>query len=65
MPFLYYIQDIDRMGVKLDNLANVLIQGIKIVPIVRKWGHPWILLHQMEEIIAHSHLIEIELRQLY
>ena len=25
MPFLYYIQDIDRIGVKLDNLANILI----------------------------------------
>jgi len=23
--FLYYIQDIDRIGVKLDNLENVLI----------------------------------------
>jgi hypothetical protein len=35
-PFLYCIQDIDRIGVKLDNLVNVLIQGTKIVPIVRK-----------------------------
>ena len=24
-PFLYCIQDIDRMGVKLDNLQNVLV----------------------------------------
>ena len=24
-PFLLYIQDIDRIGVKLDNLENVLI----------------------------------------
>ena len=35
-PFLYYIQDMDRMGVKLDNLENVLIQGNKIIPIIRK-----------------------------
>jgi hypothetical protein len=34
--FLYYIQDIDRIGVKLDNLKDVLIQGKKIVLIVRK-----------------------------
>ena len=39
-PFLYCIQDMDRMGVKLDNLQNVLVQGKKVVPIVRKWGHP-------------------------
>ena len=35
-PFLYCIQDIDRIGVKLDNLQNVLVQGKKVVPIVRK-----------------------------
>jgi len=33
-PFLYCIQDMDKMGVKLDNLANVLIQGTKVIPIV-------------------------------
>jgi hypothetical protein len=64
-PFLYCIQDMDRMGVKLDNLANVLIQGTKIVPIVQKWGHPWMLLYRMEEVIAYSHLTETELRQLH
>ena len=35
-PFLYCIQDIDRIGVKLDNLQNVLVQGKKVVLIVRK-----------------------------
>jgi hypothetical protein len=25
IPFLFYIQDMDRMGVKLNNLKNVLI----------------------------------------
>jgi hypothetical protein len=25
IPFLFYIQDMDRMGVKLDNLKNVFI----------------------------------------
>ena len=53
------------MGVKLDNLANVLIQGDKVVPIVRKWGHPWMLLHQPEETLAWSYLTETELRQLH
>jgi hypothetical protein len=64
-PFLYCIQDMDKMGVKLDNLKNVLIQGIKSVPIVRKWGHPWMLLHRTEETMAYSHLTEVELRQLH
>jgi hypothetical protein len=39
-PFLYCIQDMDRMVVKLDNLKNLLVQGNNIVPVVRKWGHP-------------------------
>ncbi|KAF8854920.1 hypothetical protein BDZ45DRAFT_627121 [Acephala macrosclerotiorum] len=51
-PFLFCIQDMDKMGVKLDNLENVLIQGNKVVPVVRKWGHPWMLLHQHEQSMA-------------
>jgi hypothetical protein len=35
-PFLLCINDIDRIGVKLDNLKNVLIQGNKKIPIIRK-----------------------------
>ncbi len=38
-PFLFCIQDMNKLGVKLDNLENVLIQGNNIVPIIRKWGH--------------------------
>jgi hypothetical protein len=29
----------DKIGVKLDNLANILIQGKKTMPIIRKWGY--------------------------
>jgi len=64
-PFLLCINDMDRMGVKLDNLENVLIQGKKRVPIVRKWGHPWMLLHYAEQAIAWNHLTESQLRQLH
>jgi hypothetical protein len=35
-PFLFCIQDINRIEVKLDNLKNVLIQGKTVVPIIRK-----------------------------
>ncbi len=64
-PFLFCIQDMDAMGVKFDNLRNVLIQGDKVIPIIRKWGHPWMLLHQPEHSLAWSHLTELELRQLH
>jgi hypothetical protein len=35
-PFLFCLQDIDRIGVKLDNLQNILIQGNKTILVVRK-----------------------------
>jgi hypothetical protein len=34
--FLFYLQDIDRIGVKLDNLQNMLIQGNKTILIICK-----------------------------
>jgi hypothetical protein len=35
-PFLFCIKDMDNIGVKLHNLKNVLVQGTKVVPVVRK-----------------------------
>jgi hypothetical protein len=35
-PFLYYLQNIDYIKVKLDNIQNILVQDKKIVFIVRK-----------------------------
>ncbi|KIM93291.1 hypothetical protein OIDMADRAFT_138097 [Oidiodendron maius Zn] len=64
-PFLFCIQDMDAMGVQLLNLENVLTQHNKVVPIIRKWGHPWMLLNQPEQSMAWSHLTESELRQLH
>ena len=49
-PFLLCIQDMDRLGVQLDNLNNVLIQGKLRIPIVRKWGHLWMLLNRARAI---------------
>jgi hypothetical protein len=34
--FLFYLQDIDRIGVKLNNLQNMLIQGNKTILVIRK-----------------------------
>jgi hypothetical protein len=64
-PFLFCIKDMDAMGVELHNLKNVLVQGSRVVPVVRKWGHPWMLLNKLEETVAWSHLTESELRQLH
>jgi hypothetical protein len=35
-PFLFYIKNIDNIGVELHNLKNMLVQGTKVVPVVRK-----------------------------
>jgi hypothetical protein len=35
-PFLFCIKDIDNIGVELYNLKNVLVQGTKVVSVVRK-----------------------------
>jgi hypothetical protein len=35
-PFLFCIKNIDNIGVELHNLRNVLVQGTKVVPVVRK-----------------------------
>jgi hypothetical protein len=68
-PFLYCVQDMDRMEVKLDNLRNVLIQRDITIPVVRKWGHPFLLLKDkgidLEKSITSNHLTESELRQLH
>ncbi len=34
--FLMCLQDMDAKGIRFDNLRNVLIQGIKLIPIIRK-----------------------------
>ena len=38
-PFLFYIGDMDKLGIKLNNFKNVLIQGDNRVPVVCKWGY--------------------------
>ncbi|KAI0998001.1 hypothetical protein K3495_g10188 [Podosphaera aphanis] len=40
-PFLFCVQDMDRMGVYLDNFRNVLVQGGKHVPVIRQMGPPF------------------------
>jgi hypothetical protein len=35
-PFLFCIKNINNINVKLYNLKNVLVQGTKVMPVVRK-----------------------------
>lgn len=63
------------MKLLFDNLSNILIQGDKKVPIIRKFGHPFMLLDHAELALVDSyinqsqifecHLTEDQLRQLH
>ncbi|KAH0425958.1 polyprotein [Colletotrichum camelliae] len=64
-PFLLCLRDMDQLGIKFDNLTNCLQQGTVRVPVVRKWGHPWMLLSQLERGLAWNHLTDVELRRLH
>ena len=64
-PFLLCIQDMDALGAYLQNIDNTIVQGHKTIRIVRKFGHPFMLLDNDEETLAYCHLTEPELRQLH
>ena len=64
-PFLFCLSDMDKHQVYLNNLRNVLVHKGKEYPVVRKWGHPWLLLKEPEKTLAWCHLTETELRQLH
>jgi hypothetical protein len=64
-PFLLCLSDMDKHGVYLNNILNTLVHKGKGHPVVRKWGHPWLLLNEPEKTIAWCHLTETELRQLH
>ncbi|KAL0929723.1 uncharacterized protein CTRU02_215366 [Colletotrichum truncatum] len=63
-PFLMCLGDMDRLKVYFNNVTNTLIQGNKVVPIIRKWGHPWLLLDK-EKPLAWNHLTDAELRRVH
>lgn len=42
-PFLFCLEDMDKMGVLLDNVDNIIVRksdGLTL-PVTRKFGHPW------------------------
>lgn len=70
-PFLCSLYDMDNLQVKFNNPENVLIQNEKRVPIIRKNGHPFMLLNKSRSVSYTStdtqvcYLISTELRQLH
>jgi hypothetical protein len=58
--FLLCLDDMDKMGIRFDNLRNMMVKGSLTVPVVRKWGHPWLQLGKVESIATY--LTEPELR---
>ncbi|POS84537.1 hypothetical protein EPUL_004867 [Erysiphe pulchra] len=42
-PFLFSLQDMDRLGVYYNNVENVLIQGTRVFLVIRRWDHPFLL----------------------
>lgn len=42
-PFLLSLYDMDRLKIYFNNLENVIIQGNKAFPVIRQWGHPFLL----------------------
>ena len=41
--FLLCLADIDRLYIKYDNLKDIIITHTKRVPVVRQFGHPFLL----------------------
>jgi hypothetical protein len=62
-PFLLCLADMDCHGIYLNNVDNVLVHKSKEYSIVRKWGHPWLLLDN-QETVTH-YLTKTELAQLH
>ena len=63
-PFLLCLADMDRHRIYFNNIDNVLVHEMKGYPVVRKWGHPWLLLEDNQATAAY-HLTETELTQLH
>ena len=64
-PFLLCLADMDTLGVYLNNVEDVLVHKDKEYPVVRKWGHPWLLLDENTQETAACHLTEQELTQIH
>lgn len=62
-PFLLCLDDMNRLGVYLDNISLELVQDDKRFPVAPKWGHLWFHLQGPEAVALF--LTETELRHLH
>ncbi|KHJ30399.1 hypothetical protein EV44_g3633 [Erysiphe necator] len=63
-PFLLSLNDMDKRGIILDNLRNILVTNNGgSIPIVRKFGHPFMMWGTM--VTSTCYLTETELRTLH
>lgn len=61
-PFLFSLHDADKLKAYFNNVLNVIVQGNKTIPVVRKWGHPFFNTSRTE---AGIFLTEPQLRRLH
>jgi hypothetical protein len=71
-PFLLSLADMDRLKVYFNNVENLLIGKIKILPIIRRFGHGFLLWeNSLHSYITQffefnfCYLTDVELRQLH
>jgi hypothetical protein len=71
-PFLLSLANMDKLGVYFNNLKNELVTSTGTVPVVRRFGHPFLLWdtslhHFIVESFSHDpcYLSEVELRRLH
>ena len=71
-PFLLCLADMDRLHIKYDNLKDVIITRTKKVPVVRRFGHPFLLWSfSLQSYLVESfnanpcYLTDVELRRLH
>lgn len=60
-PFLLCLRDVDDMKLLFDNLNNTLIKCEKKAPIIRKFGHPFVLLDHVESTLVDSYFNQSEI----
>ena len=71
-PFLLSLADMDRLKVYLNNVKNVLVMEDQVIPVIRRFDHPFLLWKtSLQSYITESfdtnpcYLTDTELRQLH
>lgn len=67
-PFLLCLKDMDRLVVHFNNLKNVLITPNDEIPIVRRFGHPFLVWDEAVHTFLQEspcYLTEVEIRRLH